>query len=59
MFEEVVQESEPSYSKLAEAFGQERLDTLLDLLNDLRDTVQTMSDAPHEGASIRRVAGRR
>lgn len=59
MFEDVVQESEPSYSKLAEAFGQERLDTLLDLLNDLRDTVQTMSDAPQQNTEIRRVAGRR
>ncbi len=59
MFEEVVQESEPSYSKLAHAFGAERLDTLLDLLNELRDTVQTMLDAPEAQEPVGKVAGRR
>lgn len=59
MFEDVVQESEPSYTRLAEAFGPERLDTLLDLLNELRDTVQTMVDAPEEPQTLRKVAGQR
>ncbi len=59
MFEEVVQESEPSYSELAHAFGAERLDTLLDLLNELRDTVQTMLDAPEAQEPVGKVAGRR
>ncbi len=59
MFETVVQASEPSYSELAEAFGPERLDTLLDLLNELRDTVQCMLDAPEDAAPVRKVAGRR
>ena len=43
MFEEVVQESEPVYRELAAAFGPERLDMLLDLLNELRDTAQAMT----------------
>lgn len=46
LFEEVVEESEPSYRRLADAFGAERLDSLLDLLNDLRDTVQQMDKTP-------------
>ncbi len=45
LFEEVVEESEPTYQRLADAFGPTRLDTLLNLLNELRDTVQNM-DAP-------------
>ncbi len=48
LFEEVVEESEPSYRRLAAAFGAERLDTLLDLLNELRDTVQNMEDTTPE-----------
>jgi homoprotocatechuate degradation regulator HpaR len=42
LFEDVVQESEPDYLRLAAAFGPDRLDMLLDLLNELRDTVQGM-----------------
>lgn len=60
LFEDVVQESEPSYRQLAAAFGAERLDTLLDLLNELRDTVQTMQDPAQEPETpLRRVAGLR
>jgi len=60
LFEDVVQESEPSYIRLADAFGPERLDSLLDLLNELRDTVQTM-DTPAEEQSppLRKAAGAR
>ncbi len=60
LFEDVVQESEPSYRQLAAAFGAERLDTLLDLLNELRDTVQTMQDPAEEpDVPLRKVAGLR
>ena len=59
MFEEVVQDSEPCYASLAAAFGPDRLDTLLDLLNELRDTVKTLSDTPEDEMPLRRVAGRR
>lgn len=60
LFEEVVEESEPSYRRLADAFGAERLDTLLDLLNDLRDTVQQMDNPPVEDAPVplKRAASR-
>ncbi len=59
MFEEVVQESEPCYTTLAAAFGPERLDELLDLLNDLRDTVTTMGDTQRVVETpLRKVAGR-
>jgi hypothetical protein len=58
-----VQQSEPVYRELATAFGPERLDMLLDLLNELRDTAQAMtagSGAPifedEETASPRRRA---
>lgn len=51
LFEDVVEESEPSYRRLADAFGADRLDTLLDLLNELRDTVQQMDTMPPEVAS--------
>jgi homoprotocatechuate degradation regulator HpaR len=43
LFEDVVQQSEPVYRELATAFGPERLDMLLDLLNELRDTAQSMT----------------
>lgn len=58
LFEEVVEESEPTYQRLADAFGPARLDTLLNLLNELRDTVQTM-DNPSQDAEqpMRKVAG--
>ena len=60
MFKEVVQDSEPCYTTLAAAFGPDRLDTLLDLLNELRDTVKTLGDTPREEhRSLRKVAGRR
>lgn len=60
LFEEVVEESEPSYRRLADAFGAERLDTLLDLLNELRDTVQRMDQPPQEDVlpPLRSAAGR-
>ncbi len=58
LFEQVVQESEPTYRQLADAFGAERLDTLLDLLNELRDTVQQMQeDGPVAAPQMRKVAG--
>ena len=60
LFEEVVEESEPSYRRLADAFGAERLDTLLDLLNELRDTVQQMDSARPDTPAIplKRAASR-
>ena len=60
LFEEVVEESEPSYRRLADAFGAERLDTLLDLLNELRDTVQQMDNARPDTPAIplKRAASR-
>lgn len=58
LFEEVVQESEPTYRQLADAFGADRLDTLLDLLNELRDTVSQM-EAESEPTALRKVAGLR
>ena len=63
LFEEVVQESEPRYRALAAAFGADRLDTLLELLNELRDTVQTMQEPDIEPATetappLRKLAGR-
>jgi len=59
LFEDVVQESEPSYVQLADAFGPERLDSLLDLLNELRHTVQTMGDSEEDTPQLRKVAGAR
>jgi homoprotocatechuate degradation regulator HpaR len=59
LFEDVVQESEPSYVQLADAFGPERLDSLLDLLNELRHTVQTMGDPEEDTPQLRKVAGAR
>lgn len=64
LFEEVVEESEPSYQRLADAFGPERLDTLLDLLNDLRNTVQKMDTSAQEATQqsavpLRKVASGR
>lgn len=50
LFNEVLQDSEPDYLQLAENFGPERLDLLLDLLNDLRGTLQGMSDAQSANA---------
>ena len=60
LFEDVVEESEATYQRLADAFGPARLDTLLNLLNELRDTVQKM-DAPlqEDTASLRKVASSR
>lgn len=60
LFEDVVKESEPTYQHLADAFGPERLDTLLNLLNELRDTVQNM-DAPLQADTepVRKVAAGR
>lgn len=59
LFEEVLQESEPSYLQLADAFGPDRLDTLLDLLNDLRSTVESMGDTDDGAPPLRKVAGGR
>lgn len=47
VFEQVVAASEADYIRLANAFGPERLDLLLDLLTELRDTVQDL-EAPDE-----------
>lgn len=44
LFEEVLAEADPDYVRLAAAFGPERLDLLLDLLNDLRETVHQLVD---------------
>ncbi|MGY6703659.1 homoprotocatechuate degradation operon regulator HpaR [Roseinatronobacter sp.] len=46
LFEQVLEESEPDYMRLAGAFGPERLDLLLDLLNELRDTAQGLVESP-------------
>ncbi|MDD7969916.1 homoprotocatechuate degradation operon regulator HpaR [Roseinatronobacter alkalisoli] len=51
LFEQVVQESEPDYARLASAFGPERLDMLLDLLNELRDTAQNLVDPPQQSTA--------
>lgn len=60
LFEEVVEESEPTYQRLADAFGPARLDTLLNLLNELRDTVQRMDAPEQEDAQpLRKVAAGR
>ncbi len=42
VFEKVIQSSEGTYAELEAAFGQARMKTLLDLLNGLRDTINTM-----------------
>ncbi|NYS23369.1 homoprotocatechuate degradation operon regulator HpaR [Rhodobacteraceae bacterium 2376] len=61
VFEDVVKTSEATYAELEEAFGRDRMQTLLDLLNDLRDTVQQMpptADTPTiEPPAPRRAAG--
>jgi len=38
-----MEESEPHYQRLAAAFGAERLDSLMNLLSELRDTVETLN----------------
>lgn len=43
LFEEVLEESEPDYQRLASAFGAERLESLLALLSELRDTVEDLN----------------
>ena len=43
LFESVVRASEPDYERLSAAFGAERLDSLLNLLSELRDTVEDMN----------------
>ena len=43
LFEAVMEESEPHYQRLAAAFGAERLDSLMNLLSELRDTVETLN----------------
>ncbi|QRN79090.1 MAG: homoprotocatechuate degradation operon regulator HpaR [Nocardiopsis sp. BM-2018] len=42
IFEAVVETSEVTYGELEAAFGAERMQTLLDLLNALRDTINDM-----------------
>ncbi len=42
LFEDVITASEATYDELAAAFGHDRMQSLLDLLNDLRDTVETL-----------------
>jgi len=43
LFVEVLEESEPDYQRLAAAFGAERLESLLNLLSELRDTVEGLN----------------
>lgn len=61
MFEHVVEESEPDYQRLAQAFGAERLESLLNLLTELRDTVETLNaqDNAKSAPNARRAAGAR
>ncbi|SUZ31903.1 Organic hydroperoxide resistance transcriptional regulator [Roseibaca ekhonensis] len=58
LFEEVLEESEPDYQRLAKAFGAERLESLLNLLSELRDTVEDLNaeDARDSVASRRSAA---
>lgn len=58
LFEDVVTESEPTYRALAQSFGAERLDMLLDLLNELRDTTRSMP-AFAEAEPLKKVANAR
>jgi homoprotocatechuate degradation regulator HpaR len=48
LFEEVLAEADPDYVRLAAAFGPERLDLLLELLADLRETVHHLVDEAEE-----------
>lgn len=61
LFEDVVEASEPDYQRLAQAFGAERLESLLNLLSELRDTVETLNaeDSVKSAAPARRAAGAR
>jgi len=59
LFEQVLQESEPDYTRLAAAFGPERLDMLLDLLNELRDTAQGLVDQSQQQDTRKVMPGRR
>lgn len=61
LFEDVVEASEPDYQRLAHAFGAERLDSLLNLLSELRDTVEALNaeDNARSAAPIRKAAGAR
>lgn len=61
LFEEVVEESEPDYQRLAKAFGPERLESLLNLLSELRDTVEDLNaeDAAEAPRPARRAASGR
>ncbi len=55
LYEQVVEESEGDYQRLAAAFGAERLDSLLDLLNELRATVEAIDTADEAAAPAARA----
>lgn len=57
VFEQVVAESEADYIRLANAFGPKRLDLLLDLLTELRDTVQRLDESDEMPQLVRARAG--
>ncbi|NBB98899.1 MAG: homoprotocatechuate degradation operon regulator HpaR [Alphaproteobacteria bacterium] len=59
LFEEVLEESEPHYQRLAAAFGADRLESLLNLLSELRDTVEDLNaeDAQEDALPRRKAAG--
>lgn len=61
LFEEVMEESEPHYQRLAAAFGAERLDSLMNLLSELRDTVEDLNaeDAREITLSTRKMVAAR
>ena len=61
LFENVMEESEPHYQRLAAAFGAERLESLMALLSELRDTVENLNaeDARHAVEPRRKLAASR
>jgi homoprotocatechuate degradation regulator HpaR len=56
LFEEVLAEADPDYVRLAAAFGPERLDLLLELLADLRDTVDHLVDAAEQADQLAKAS---
>lgn len=54
LFQQVLATSAPSYQRLCDAFGPQRLDALLDLLNELRNTVHALEEAEMDAAQPRR-----
>lgn len=55
---EVIEDSERDYQRLAAAFGADRLESLLNLLSELRDTVEDLNaeDAEESKLQDRRAA---